>query len=50
MRTTICRWRKAGVPFFIHIEDGLGYKTTKEEAVVAPNLVRRDLDKLGLVT
>ena len=50
MRTAICKWRKAGVPSFIHIDDGLGYKPTKEEAVVAADMVKKDLDGLGLVT
>ena len=50
MRTAICRWRKAGLPSFIHIDDGLGFKATKEEATVAADMVRKDLEVLGLVT
>ena len=48
MRTPV--WRKAGVPSFIHIDDGLGFKDTKQEASEAGEMVKDDLDRLGLVT
>ena len=50
LRTPICKWRKAGVPSFIHIDDGLGFKATKKEASVAADMIKKDLDILGLVT
>ena len=50
MRTPVCKWRKAGVPSFIHIDDGLGFKDTKQEASEAAEMVKDDLDRLGLVT
>ena len=50
MRTPICSWRKAGIPSFIHIDDGLGFKASEEEAVEAAKRVKKDLESLGLVT
>ena len=50
MRTPVCKWRKAGVPSFIHIDDGLCFKDTKQEAREAAKMVKDDLDRLGLVT
>ena len=50
MRTPICSWRKAGIPSFIHIDDGLGFKASEEEAVEAALKVKKDLENLGLVT
>ena len=50
MRTPLCKWRTAGIPSFIHIDDGLCFKNTKEEAREAAKLVMTDLEKLGLVT
>ena len=49
MRTPIMRWRLADCPSFIHIDDGLGFKATKEEARRAAEMVRKDLEILGLV-
>ena len=46
MSTAICRWRKAGMPSFIHIDDGLELKSTKEESRVATDMVKKDLDEL----
>ena len=39
IRTAICKWRKAGVPSFINIYEG-----NNEEAVVAADMVKKDLD------
>jgi hypothetical protein len=50
MRTPVCKWRKAGVPSFIHIDDGLCFKDTKQEAREAAKMFKDDLDRLGLVT
>ena len=50
MRTPICRWRKAGIQSFIHIDDGLGFKNTEDEAREAARMVKEDLEELGLVT
>ena len=50
MRTPICSWRKAGIPSFIHIDDGLGFKASEEEAMEAAKRVKEDLESLGLVT
>ena len=35
MRTPICRWRVMNITSFIHIDDGLGFMRTKEEARTA---------------
>ena len=43
MRTPICRWRMMNIPSFTHIDDGLGFKKTKEEAREAAERVRKDL-------
>ena len=43
-------FRKVGVPSFIHIDYGLGFQATKEEARVAVDMVKKDLDDFGLVT
>ena len=50
MRTPICRWRVMNIPSFIHIDDGLGFMRTKEEARAAAERVKEDLCQLGLVT
>ena len=43
MRTPICRWRMMNIPSFTHIDDGLGFKKTKEENREAAERVRKDL-------
>ena len=49
MRTPLTRWRTSGIPSYIHIDDGIGFKPTRKEAQVAAKVVRSDLVKLGLV-
>jgi hypothetical protein len=49
MRTPLTRWRTLGIPSYIHIDDGIGFKPTMKEAQVAVKMVRSDLLKLGLV-
>jgi hypothetical protein len=46
----IFRWRNARIKNFIHLDDGLGFKDTKEEARQAAMMVKEDLERLGLVT
>ena len=50
LRVPLHRWRRCKVPVYIHIDDGLGVAETKEEAVKAANLVKNDLEDLGLIT
>ena len=50
MRTPVCRWRAMNIPSYIHIDDGLGFKKTREEARIAANRVKEDLYQLGLIT
>ena len=49
MRTPLTKWRAEGTPSYLHIDDGLGFKPTLEEAKVAAKQVREDLQELGLV-
>ena len=39
-----------GIQSFIHIDDGLGFKNTEDEAREAARMVKEDLEELGLVT
>ena len=48
LRTPLTRWRSQSCPVFIHIDDGLGFRETKEEAQEAASMVRKDLAVLGL--
>ena len=50
MRTPVNKWRSQGIANYIHIDDGLVYKHTKEECEKAARTVKEDLDELGLVT
>ena len=49
MRTPLMKWRGSGIPSYIHIDDGLGFRMTKEEARVSAREVRENITKLGLV-
>ena len=50
LRTPVIKWRKEGLPVYIHIDDGLGIGATREAAQTAADVVREDLCKLGLIT
>ena len=43
------KWRGAGIPSYIHIDDGLGFRMTREEARVSAKRVMEDISRLGLV-
>ena len=50
MRTPVNKWRTQGIANYIHIDDGLVYKQTREECERAAKTVKDDLEELGLVT
>ena len=50
LRVPLHRWRRCKAPVYIHIDDGLGVAETKEEAARAANIVKNDLEDLGLIT
>ena len=50
LRVPLHRWRRCKAPVYIHIDDGLGVAETKEEAERAANIVKNDLEDLGLIT
>ena len=50
MRTPVNKWRAEGIPNYIHIDDGLVFKETKEQCEIAAKTVKSDLESLGLVT
>ena len=50
MRTPITRWRTNGLRSYIHIDDGINIKGSKVECQRAAETVKKDLEKLGLVT
>ena len=50
MRTPVNKWRAEGIANYIHIDDGLAFKQTREECEIAAKTVKDDLEKLGLVT
>ena len=50
MRTPVNKWRAEGIANYIHIDDGLVFKQTREECEIAAKTVKDDLEKLGLVT
>ena len=50
MRTPINKWRSEGIANYIHIDDGIAFKQTREECKMAAKIVKADLADLGLVT
>ena len=49
LKSPLERWRSMGIRVFIHIDDGLGYCSSKSEALRASEQVRGDLIRYGLL-
>ena len=49
LKSPLERWRSMGIRVFIHIDDGLGFCSSKEECLKASEQVRGDLIKYGLL-
>ena len=49
LKSPLERWRRMGIKIFIHIDDGMGWCSSKEEALKASEQVRGDLIKYGLL-
>ena len=50
MRTPIVKWRCSGLRSYIHIDDGLNIAGNKKDCQEAAEMVKKDLEELGLVT
>ena len=49
LKSPLERWRSMGIRIFVHIDDGLGLCSTREESLRASAQVREDLIKYGLL-
>lgn len=49
LKSPLERWRSMGIRIFLHIDDGLGLCSTREESLRASEQVRGDLIKYGLL-
>ena len=45
LRSTLKKWRKKGIPVFIHVYNGIGIKSGSEIMLLASRRIKRDLGK-----
>ncbi len=47
LKLLVCRWREAGLHYYIFLDDGIGATKTKEEGQYFSGMVHSDLAKAG---